>query len=95
MKYLSKLFSILAVALLAVACSDDIPGGEIVRPLETSTPVVSAVKGTTAVVSTTVTGSAIISRGVCYSTSPAPAVAMPGLPVELKYTLPVGVTMAE
>lgn len=74
MKYLSKLFSILAVALLAVACSDDIPGGEIVRPLETSTPVVSAVKGTTAVVSTTVTGSAIISRGVCYSTSPAPAI---------------------
>lgn len=57
-----------------VACSEDIPGGDVVNPLEVSTPEVAVVRASSAVVSATATGSHIASRGFCYSTNPNPTI---------------------
>ena len=61
-----------AVMLTATACKDDI--NEVNVPLSVTTPEVSSVNITSAVVSSTATGSHIIYRGVCYSTSANPTV---------------------
>lgn len=73
-----KIKSILLCAvLLLAACGDDDAsdnGGGGGAPLSVSTPVVSAVTSSSAVVSATATGSAITSRGVCYGTSANPTI---------------------
>ena len=78
MKYLSKLFAFLCVGLLAVACGDDAPddngGGGSSSGLNVSTPVVTNVTSTSAVVSATVSGSGLTGRGICYSTSANPTI---------------------
>lgn len=74
MKNLSKMICCLSAGLLMVACSEDIPGGEVVNPLEVSTPEVAVVRASSAVVSATATGSHIASRGFCYSTTPTPTI---------------------
>ena len=74
MKHISKLFVLFAIGMMATACSDDIPGGEVNNPLTVSTPEVAAVRATSAVVSATATGSHITSRGFCYSTTPDPTI---------------------
>ena len=72
MKHISKLLVLFAVMLTATACKDDI--NEVNVPLSVTTPEVSSVNITSAVVSSTATGSHIIYRGVCYSTSANPTV---------------------
>ncbi len=74
MKILSKIICCLSAGLLMVACSEDIPGGEVKNPLAVSTPEVAVVRASSAVVSATATGSHIISRGFCYSTTPNPTI---------------------
>lgn len=73
-----KIKSILLCAvLLLAACGDDDAsdnGGGGGTPLSVSTPVVSAVTSSSALVSATATGSAITSRGVCYGTSANPTI---------------------
>ena len=72
MKHISKLLVLFAVMLTATACKDDI--NEVNVPLSVTTPEVSSVNITSAVVSSTATGSHITYRGVCYSTSANPTV---------------------
>lgn len=72
MKYISKLFALFAIGMMATACSNDIE--EVNNPLVITNPSVSAINATSAVVSATATGSHITYRGVCYSTSPNPSV---------------------
>jgi len=72
MKYISKLFALFAIGMMATACSNDIE--EVNNPLVITNPSVSAINATSAVVSATATGSHITYRGVCYSTSPNPTV---------------------
>lgn len=70
MKYLSIICSLLGLGLLMAACSQDEAG--IDTPTVQSTPVISAVSSSTAMVNVTVSGAAIISRGICYGTSANP-----------------------
>ena len=58
MKYISKLLALFAIVMMATACS----------------PSVTSVSGSSAIVTATATGSHIIHRGVCYSTSPNPTI---------------------
>ena len=79
MKYLSKLFFILSLGVLVVACGDDDDdmgggGGGSSTSLSVSTPSVSNITDNSAIVSLSASGSGIISRGVCYSTSPNPTI---------------------
>lgn len=66
----------LSLGLLMVACGDDdsgdTPSGG--TPLSVTTPVVTDIKQTTAIVSATATGSGITSRGVCYGTVANPTI---------------------
>ena len=73
MKYISKLVMLFAIGMMATACSEN-DLAELDAPLEVSTPSVSAVSATSAVVSVKATGSHITSRGICYSTSANPTV---------------------
>ena len=68
MKYISKFIALFAIVMMAIACK------ELSAPLEVSTPSVSAISATSAVVSVTATGSHITSRGICYSTSANPTI---------------------
>ena len=72
MKYLSKIFTLLSVGLFLTACTEMKPGEE--KALELSTPIVSDVSSTSVVVTTNISGEAIVSRGVCYATSPNPTI---------------------
>lgn len=72
MKYISKLLVLFAIGMMATACSNDI--SEVNLPLTVTTPTVSSVSGSSAIVTLTATGSHIIHRGVCYSTSPNPTI---------------------
>ena len=72
MKYISKLLVLFAIGMMATACSDDI--NEVNYPLTVTTPTVTAVSGSSAIVTATATGSHIIHRGVCYSTSTNPTI---------------------
>jgi len=72
MKYISKLLALFAIGMMATACSDDI--NEVNYPLTVTTPTVTAVSGSSAIVTATATGSHIIHRGVCYSTSTNPTI---------------------
>lgn len=75
MKQLLRLFPLLVLGLLAVACGDDAPGDDHTDgSLSVSVPTVTAVTSSSAIVSATATGSGITSRGVCYSTSANPTV---------------------
>ena len=75
MKQLLRLFPLLVLGLLAVACGDDAPGDDNTGgSLSVSVPTVTAVTSSSAVVSATVTGSGITSRGVCYGTSANPTI---------------------
>ena len=72
MKYISKLLALFAIGMMATACSNDIK--EVNYPLTVTTPTVSSISGSSAIVTATATGSHIIHRGVCYSTSPNPTI---------------------
>ena len=72
MKYISKLFCLLAVAFTMTACEDEIK--EVNYPLTATTPTVAAVNATSAILTAQATGSHITYRGMCYSTSPNPTV---------------------
>lgn len=72
MKYISKLLALFAIGMMATACSND--ACEVNYPLTVTTPAVTSVSGSSAIVTLTATGSHITYRGVCYSTSPNPTV---------------------
>ncbi len=72
MKYISKFIALFAIIMMATACKDDI--NEVNLPLTVTAPTVSSVSGSSAIVTLTATGSHIIHRGVCYSTSPNPTI---------------------
>ena len=72
MKYISKLLALFAIVMMATACEDKI--NEVNYPLEATTPSVSSVSGSSAIVTLTATGSHLIHRGVCYSTTSNPTV---------------------
>ena len=72
MKYISKLLALFAIGMMATACSNDI--NEVNTPLTVTAPTVSSISGSSAIVTATATGSHIIHRGVCYSTSPNPTI---------------------
>ena len=72
MKYISKLLALFAIGMMATACSNDIK--EVNTPLTVTAPTVSSISGSSAIVTATATGSHIIHRGVCYSTSPNPTI---------------------
>jgi len=72
MKYISKLLALFAIGMMATACSNDVC--EVNYPLTVTTPAVTSVSGSSAIVTLTATGSHITYRGVCYSTSPNPTV---------------------
>ena len=72
MKYISKLLALFAIGMMATACSNDI--NEVNSPLTVTAPTVSSISGSSAIVTATATGSHIIHRGVCYSTSPNPTI---------------------
>ena len=77
MKELSRLFCLLCAALLMVACGGDDTddsGSGAGTPLSVSTPVVSSITSSSAVVSATAQGSAITGRGICYSTTSDPTI---------------------
>ena len=72
MKYISKLLVLFAIVTMATACKDDID--EVNNPLSVTTPAVSAIKGTSAAVTSMATGSHITYRGICFSQSSNPTV---------------------
>ena len=72
MKYISKLLVLFAIITMATACKDDI--NEVNNPLSVTTPAVSAIKGTSAAVTSMATGSHITYRGICFSQSSNPTV---------------------
>ncbi len=72
MKIISKLLVLFAIGMMATACSDNI--NEVNYPLTVTTPTVSSVSGSSAIVTLTATGSHITYRGVCFATSPNPTV---------------------
>ena len=72
MKYISKLLVLFAIVMMATACSNEV--NEVNYPLTVTVPAVSSVSGNSAIVTLKATGSHITYRGVCYSTSPNPAV---------------------
>ena len=72
MKYISRLLALFAIGMMATACSNDV--SEVNYPLTVTTPAVTSVSGSSAIVTLTATGSHITHRGVCYSTSPNPTV---------------------
>ena len=72
MKIISKLLALFAIGMMATACSDNI--NEVNYPLTVTTPTVSSVSGSSAIVTLTATGSHITYRGVCFATSPNPTV---------------------
>ena len=73
MKYISKFIALFAIGMMATACTEN-ETAELSAPLEVSTPSVSAISATSAVVSVKATGSHIPSRGICYSTSANPTI---------------------
>jgi len=72
MKHISKLFALFAITMMATACKDDI--NEVNNPLTITEPSVSSVNATSAKATATATGSHIIYRGFCYSTSQNPTI---------------------
>ena len=72
MKYISKLLALFAIGMMAAACSNDI--NEVNLPLQVTTPTVSSISASSAIVTATATGSHITHRGVCYSTSLNPTI---------------------
>ena len=77
MKYLSKLFFLLTLGLLAVGCGDDDSpadsgGSGSSTALSVTKPTVSSVTANSAVVTATANGSAITARGICYGTAANP-----------------------
>ena len=72
MKYISKLLALFAIGMMATACSNDI--NEVNLPLQVTTPTVSSISASSAIVTATATGSHITHRGVCYSTSLNPTI---------------------
>lgn len=72
MKHISKLFALFAILTMATACKDDI--NEVNNPLTITETTVSSVNATSAKATATATGSHIIYRGFCYSTSQNPTI---------------------
>ena len=72
MKYISKLLALFSIGMMLTACSNDID--EVNIPLTVTTPTVSSIQGSSAIVTLTATGSHITHRGVCYATSPNPTI---------------------
>ena len=80
MKYLSKLFFILSLGVLCVACGDDDDdmggggsgGGS--TSLTVTNPVVSNISDNSAIINASASGSGIIARGFCYSTNANPTI---------------------
>ena len=72
MKYISKLLALFAIGMMATACSNDI--NEVNLPLQVTTPTVSSISASSAIVTATATGSHITHRGICYSTSLNPTI---------------------
>ena len=72
MKHISKLFALLAIMVMAAACSSDVK--EIIVPLNVANPTVYSVNANSAILTATATGSHITYRGVCYSTSQNPTI---------------------
>ena len=72
MKHISKLLALFAIVMMATACEDKI--NEENHPLTVSTPTVSAIQGNSAIVSLSASGSHIIRRGVCFSTTSNPTI---------------------
>ena len=72
MKYLSKIFSILGVGLLMVACTDKIE--EVNIPLNVTAPTVSSVSANAAYLQATAVGTGITTRGFCYGTQADPTI---------------------
>lgn len=73
MKYISKLFALFAIGMMATACSD-IVGDEHTTPLTVTAPTVTTTTSTTAIASADAYGSAITQRGFCYGTSENPTI---------------------
>ena len=73
MKYISKLFALFAIGMMATACSD-IVGDEHTSPLTVTTPTVTTTTSSTAIASADAYGSAITRRGFCYGTSENPTI---------------------
>ena len=73
MKYISKLFALFAIGMMATACSD-IVGDEHTTPLTVTTPTVTTTTSSTAIASADAYGSAITRRGFCYGTSENPTI---------------------
>lgn len=80
MRKLSRLFCLLCAGLLTVACGSDDDGDEpgggggSTPDLSVTTPVVSNVSSSSATVSLSVKGTAIVARGLCYGKAPNPTV---------------------
>ena len=72
MKYISKLLALFSIGMMLTACSNDID--EVNIPLTVTTPTVSSIQGSSAIVTLAATGSHITHRGVCYATSPNPTI---------------------
>jgi len=73
MKFISKLFALFAIGMMATACSD-IVGDEHTTPLTVTTPTVTTTTSSTAIASADAYGSAITQRGFCYGTSENPTI---------------------
>ena len=73
MNYISKLFALFAIGMMATACSD-IVGDEHTTPLTVTTPTVTTTTSSTAIASADAYGSAITRRGFCYGTSENPTI---------------------
>lgn len=74
MKLINKLIALFAIGMMATACTDSL--NEVNIPLSVSTPDVptATIKATSAKVTATAAGSHLISRGICYATSPNPTI---------------------
>ena len=92
MKKLTKLFFLLSIGLLFVACGNDgdNDGEGGTSSMTATTPVVTSLTATSAVVTAKTTGTGITERGVCYSTSANPTIndnKMKGSSTEMTLTL--------
>jgi len=72
MKFISKLFALFAIGMMATACTDTI--NEVNEPLQVATPKVTSVQAYSAIIITEASGSHITHRGICYSELPNPTI---------------------
>ncbi|MBQ4387672.1 MAG: arabinan endo-1,5-alpha-L-arabinosidase [Prevotella sp.] len=72
-RHIYRLFTLCVIGMMTTACSD-IVTDEHTTPLTVTTPTVARVTSTTALLTAEATGSALTSRGFCYSTSANPTI---------------------